>query len=274
MSEMWSSDQVIQAWRSSSGARAEMMAEATQLMLQAADLKPGQKVLDIAAGMGEQSFMAARLVGSEGSVVATDISEGMLQIASTLAQEEGIANLSTFVMDAQHLDFPPQTFDAAISRHGLMFIPRLDQALTGIYHVLRDGAAFAALVWSNAENNPVLSLPMQILQEVTGLELPMEETNKVFSLSNPEELSDIFKGAGFKDVDIRPVRHLQRISSIKELLLHQKEMASGMMGKGLGSIDDEIRSRLISKIKEAFEPYEGKRGIEIPGESLLVHGTK
>ncbi|MET3545702.1 hypothetical protein ABID47_002313 [Paenibacillus favisporus] len=104
--------------------------------------------------------------------------------------------------------------------------------------------------------------------------LPREETIKVFSLSNPENLSDIFKRAGFKNVDIRSVRHLQRISSIKELLLHQKEMASGMMGKGLVSINDEIRSRLILKIKEAFEPYEGKRGIEIPGESLLVHGTK
>lgn len=274
MSEMWSSEQVIETWKRGTKARADMMGEATQLMLKAANVGPGKKVLDIAAGMGEQSMMAARMVGLEGSVVATDISESMLEAADMLAREEGITNISTTVMDAQELIFPPQSFDAAISRHGLMFIPNLDQTLSGVFNVLREGGAFAALVWSKAENNPAFHIPMKLLYQISGLELPKGESSAVFSLADPDHLGKMFRNAGFQDVQVQAVHHIQRVSSLKEFLLHQKEMASGIMGNDLSNLDEAKRSRLMKEIGEAFRKFEGSNGLKIPGESLLVIGIK
>src|SRR5215813_11699231 len=124
-------------WRSTDAAhwqhdverRRQDFADATRRMLAAAALQPGDHVLDIAAGTGDQSLVAARLVGPSGSLVATDLSADMLSIAARVVQQEGVSNITTRVMDAQQLDFDEATFDAAICRLGLMLLPDPGQAL-------------------------------------------------------------------------------------------------------------------------------------------------
>lgn len=251
-----------------------MMEKATELMLQRAHVKKGMKVLDVAAGMGDQSFLASRLVGSEGSVVATDISENMIEIASKLSKENGLTNITMLVMDAQQLNFPPDTFDAAISRHGLMFIPNLAQALTGIYQALKAGGSFAGLVWSKPENNPGISIPMFIFFRLAGLQPVMPGKPGLFSLADPEIVAVALKNAGFKEVKAEVVPHMQRASSIKEFLLTRQRLAAGMMGEALNRLSVDERSRAQMEIVAALRQYEGPDGLTIPGESLLVYGKK
>src|SRR5258708_12288433 len=99
-------------------------------MLESAGLGPGDHVLDIAAGTGDQSLLAARRVGPGGSILATDISADMLGIAARVAQQEGLTTLTTRVMDAQQLDLEDNAFDAVICRLGLMLIPNCNPSLT------------------------------------------------------------------------------------------------------------------------------------------------
>jgi ubiquinone/menaquinone biosynthesis C-methylase UbiE len=274
MSNLWNSEKVVEAWRRETVQRAQMMEKATERMLQVANVKTGGKVLDIAAGIGDQSFLASRLVGPEGSVVATDISKNMIEIASKLAKEKGLTNITALVMDAEQLDFPPYTFDSAISRHGLMFISNLAQALTGIYQVLKVGGSFAALVWSKPENNPAISIPMSIFSRLAGLQ-PIKSGNPgLFSLAEPEILLNALKNAGFKEVKVEFVPHVQQASSIKEFLLNRQNLASGTMSEALNRLSEDERNHARLEIVKALRQYEGPNGLNIPSESLLVYGTK
>ena len=116
-------------WQRGAAVRGQAFAAATELMLDLAELETGNRVLDVAAGTGEQTLAAARRVGPTGRVLATDIAPGMLEVAAEEARQAGLPNVETRVMDAQSLDLEADAFDAAISRRGLMLIPDHRKAL-------------------------------------------------------------------------------------------------------------------------------------------------
>ena len=109
-------------------------------MLDLADVGPGDRVLDIAAGAGGQSLAAARRVGPTGRVLATDIAPTILDHAAADARAAGLANVETRAMDGEELDAVEEgSFDAAISRVGLIYFPDQHAALAGIRRALRPG---------------------------------------------------------------------------------------------------------------------------------------
>src|SRR5262249_8807048 len=132
----YGSREAAEGWRRGAATRAQAIALATDTMLNMANVAVGSQILDVAAGTGEQTILAARRVGPTGSVLATDIAEKMLSVAAEAAIQAGLSNVTTRVMDAQQVDVDPASFDAAICRLGLMFIPDLDRALTGIRRAL------------------------------------------------------------------------------------------------------------------------------------------
>src|SRR5207247_6580352 len=121
---------------------------------------------DIAAGTGDQSRQAARLVGPEGSVLVTDISQEMLDVAARLAQQEGLSTITTRAMNAEQLDLPENRYDAVISRLGLMLIHRKPQALAEMRRVLKPGGRLAALVLSKPERNPLFALYVSMVEHL------------------------------------------------------------------------------------------------------------
>jgi ubiquinone/menaquinone biosynthesis C-methylase UbiE len=115
----------------------DWLAEATEAMLDLAELRAGARVLDVAAGAGGQTLAAARRVGPQGSVLATDISENILAFAETTAREAGLANVTTQVMDGESLEVPDGSFDAVISRVGFIYFPDQHAAFVGMRRALR-----------------------------------------------------------------------------------------------------------------------------------------
>jgi len=113
---------------------AQTVAAATDKMFEAARLRPGMRVLDLAAGTGDQALLAAQIVGPAGSVLATDISPSMLAVAEESARDAGLSNIETLVADASRVELPDEHFDAAICRFGLMFLPDLQAALERAEH--------------------------------------------------------------------------------------------------------------------------------------------
>jgi ubiquinone/menaquinone biosynthesis C-methylase UbiE len=149
----WESSEVAERRNRGRARRVEIQGPATQMMLDLAEVRTGSRVLDVAAGTGDQTVLAAQRVGATGCVLATDISVSMLKLASDTAAEAGLTNVETRVMDAENIDLEPDSYDAVICQLGLMLFPDPVKVLRAMRRVLRPGGKIAALVFSTAEKN-------------------------------------------------------------------------------------------------------------------------
>ena len=170
-------------------------------LIELAEIKEGSKVLDIATGIGEPSITAAHQVGKSGHILAIDISPQMLSIANKRAISLGIQDVMEFREgDIETIDLPMSTFDAVLSRFGLMFLPDLGAGLSNIYKSLKEGGRFAAAVLGSSDKVPFISLPLNIVLKETNSPPPPPNTPGPFSLSDENLLKDSFIKSGFEDV--------------------------------------------------------------------------
>lgn len=182
--------------------------DATRMMLDAAQISAGSRVLDIAAGSGDQTLDIARRVGQNGYVLATDISARILELAQHNARAEGFSEIETRVADARSLGLDGAHFDAAVSRLGLMFCDEPLAALTGARNALKPGGQFGALVFSGPHNNPCLAIIMQTALRHAGLTADAPSPfapGTLMSLGKPGLLTQLLNDAGFVDIDVQPV---------------------------------------------------------------------
>jgi ubiquinone/menaquinone biosynthesis C-methylase UbiE len=271
----WESAEAAEVWRQGAARRAQTLAIATERMLQAAQLRPGMHVLDIAAGTGDQSVLAARMVGSDGSVLATDISATMLKAAEDAAREAGLSNIRTQVADASSIELPREHFDAAICRFGLMFVPDLQQALTRVHAALKPGAKFAALVWSTEARNPWMALQIGSLREMGRMPTsPPPSILRALSLGEPGKVDGGFRQAGFLEVATEPVETPREFSSIDETVQAMRA-ASPAQGELTRELNDAERQRYATELESGLRAYSKTDGtVSIPGEAILVVGTR
>ncbi len=264
----WNSSERAESWQQEAARRQQLLGEATQRMLDDAQIGPGDHVLDIAAGTGDQSLLAARKVEPGGTVLATDLSEEMLKAAARLAQQEGLTNITTQVIDAQQLDLEANTFDAVISRLGLMFVPRLPQALEKILRVLKPGGKLAALVWSAPERNPLTSVPLALLEKYTGGSFL--GAAGPFALADPTYFEQVLKEAGFHEVTIQAIPVRFQFPSLEAFMLQGRRTVEGMMER----LSQQEQESLAQEIRQALHQFEGPQGLAAPEEVLLGVGTK
>ncbi|HET8853920.1 MAG TPA: methyltransferase domain-containing protein [Ktedonobacteraceae bacterium] len=268
-SSLWSSSEMAERWQQDVERRRQDMAEATQRMLEAAGLGPGDHVLDIAAGTGDQSLFAARLVGPGGSILATDSSAEMLGIAARVVQQEGLTNITTRVMDAEQLDLEDNALDAVICRLALMLIPHHQQALREIRRVLKPGGKLAALVWSAPENNPLFSVPLAMLAKYArgaSSHLPHP-----FALSDPTVFERELTEAGFYEVITRALPLQSHYASLDAFL---QSTASRLTAGVMGQLRKPEQQHLLGEVRQALSQFEGSHGLVAPAELLLGVGSK
>jgi ubiquinone/menaquinone biosynthesis C-methylase UbiE len=268
-SSLWSSSEMAERWQQDVQRRRQDMAEATQRMLEAARLGPGDHVLDIAAGTGDQSLFAARIVGPSGSILTTDSSAEMLGIAARVAKLEGLTTITTRVMDAQQLDLQDNAFDAVICRLGLMLIPHFQQALREIRRVLKPGGKLTALVWSAPENKPLFSLPLAMLSNYArgaSSHLPHP-----FALSDPTVFERELTEAGFDEVITRALPFQSHYASL-DAFLHST--ASRLTAGVMGQLSQHEQQQLLGEVRQALSLFEGSHGLVAPAELLLGVGSK
>src|SRR5262245_9121623 len=157
--EQW--DGVAAAWDEYSELIDASSGIVSERLVEVAGIKPGDRVLDVAAGYGEPSLTAARKVGPEGSVVATDISAEMLGFGRQRAAANGVENIEFVQSDAISLDFPAESFDAAVSRWGIIFDPDGEGAAERVRGLLKPGGRFAISSWGPPERVPFLGVAMK-----------------------------------------------------------------------------------------------------------------
>ncbi len=263
----WQSEDAAAHWAQQAQWRQNLFGEATRLMLEAAELGPGDHVLDIAAGTGDQSLLAARKVGPTGTVLATDISAEMLKEAARLAQQEGFTTIMTRVMNAEQLDLADRTFDVVICRLGLMLVLQQHKALQEIRRVLKPDRKLAALVWSTPERNPLLSIPLAIVAKYVTASSP---TPTPFSLAGPAVFEQALREAGFRAVSIQAIPLQFHFASMEALF----QLPNNIVTKAMEQLNQPDQQRLQEEVEQALRQFEGSQGLVVPAEMLLGVGTR
>lgn len=243
-------------------------------LVELAEVEPGDRVLDIATGIGEPAVTAARRVGADGRVVATDIAPGMLEIGRERAAELGLANIEFREADAEELDLPEEEFDAALSRFGLMFLPDLGEALRRIRRSLVSGGRFAAAVWSSPERSPVVSAAFIVVARELELPPPGPGVPGPFSLADRERLEASFREQGFTDVRGEVMEIAAPFESVGEYVDYMRAIAAPIKNM-LAEQMPERREEVWDAIRDAVAAHAAADGtVHLGGEVINVVGSR
>ncbi len=265
--------EAAEAWRRWGPQLEAWLGEATELMLDLAEICQGARVLDVAAGAGGQTLKAARRVGPTGAVLATDISSNIVELAAKEARAAGLGNVATRVMDGENLDIADGSFDAVISRVGLIYFPDQQRALRESRRALRDGGRISAVVYSTPEKNRFFSIPVSIIRRIAGLPAPAPGLPGPFSLGGPGVLEAAYKTAGFNDITVRAVDAPVRFSSAAECVRFERE-SFGALHAMLANVSQADRERAWTEIESELRQFEGPEGFVGPCELLVGAARK
>ncbi len=269
--EQWQT--AAEAWHRWGPTLEAWLGQATQAMLDMAGVKGGARVLDVAAGAGGQTVAAARRVGPSGTVLATDISPAILGYAQAEASTAGLSNVTTRVTDGEDLEVEPGSFDAVISRLGLMYFPDLQKALREMRRALREGGRVAAIVYSTPERNPFNSIPMSIIRRRAALPPLLPGQPGPFRLGAPGVVAAALETAGFHDVETRLVDSLLRLTSAAECVRFERE-SFGALRQMLSGLSESKRNEAWVEIETALATFEGPHGFVGPCQLVVAAGIR
>ena len=265
-------EDAAEAWHRWGPTLEDWLGTATERMLDAAGVTSGSRVLDVAAGAGGQSIAAARRTAPDGEVVATDISPTILTYAAKAAAEAGVTNVSTLEVDGERLeDLPVGSFDAGISRLGLIYFPDQQQALRGIREALAPGGRFAAVVYSTAPRNEFFSIPVSIIRERARLGPPLPGQPGPFSLGGPGVVEQALRTAGFSEITVEAVPAPLRLPTAADCVRFERE-SFGALHQMLSGVPADERPGVWTEIEQALSRFETTTGFEGPCELLVAAG--
>jgi ubiquinone/menaquinone biosynthesis C-methylase UbiE len=263
-----------EAWHRWTPFLAEWLGPATDRMLELARVGTGARVLDVAAGAGEQSLRAARRAGPTGQVLATDLSPTILEYAARDARAAGLANVATRELDGEALAaLPAGGFDAVISRLGVIYFPDRAAALAGMRQVLAPGGRIGLVVYSTPERNGFFSLPVSIIRRRAQLPPPLPGQPGPFSLGADGALAAALAGAGFRDVVVETVDAPVRLPSAAECVRFERE-SFGALHQMMSKLSAEEQADTWTEIAEALARFEGPEGFVGPCQLLVASAAK
>lgn len=262
------------AWAAWGTTLSTWLGPATEQMLDMGRVGAGSRVLDVAAGAGDQSLTAARRVGPGGHVLCTDLSANILGFAERAAHAEGLTQVQTQVLDGEQLhSLPEASFDAVISRVGMIYFPDQLKALAGMRHALKPGGRVSLVTYATADRNGFFSVPVSIIRERANLPAPLPGQPGPFSLGKPEVLKALLESAGYSDVEVEVVQAPLRLPSAKECLQFEKE-SFGALHQMLGGLSAAAQEDVWGEIELALQAFETDAGFVGPCELVIGAGTK
>jgi ubiquinone/menaquinone biosynthesis C-methylase UbiE len=227
-------------------------------LVELAHIKFGDRVLDIATGSGEPAITAARKVGANGLIVATDQSPAMLELARERAAAIGLSNLKFVETGAESLDVGGN-FDAAICRWGLMFVPDLDAAARSIAQKLKAGASFATSVWGAADKVPLICTGDEQVRALANLPAPPPDAPSPIKLADTRPLEKALANAGFKDVRVEPINVRFEFDS-PQAFTEQRRAMSTPFRMMLEKQTPDLQSKILDTMNNAASKFADSTG--------------
>src|SRR5437867_4527781 len=234
----------------------------------------GQAVLDIATGPGEPALTIAALVGPEGKVFGIDPAPEMVEAARRAANHLGFRNAQFDVASADRLPFPADTFDAVVSRFGVMFFPSPFDAVREMLRVLKPGRKLALAVWHFAERTPFHYSLSRVIDRYVDSPPPAPDALDAFRFSTPGKLREILNEAGAIAPSERLLQFtIQAPISVEDFWALRLEMSDKLREK-IATLSKEQMVEVQRQALESLREYSTDRGMSFPAEVLIVSGTK
>jgi SAM-dependent methyltransferase len=234
------------------------------------DLRPGERVLELAAGPGDTGFMAAERIEPGGVLISSDAAEAMLGVARARAESLGITNVEFRQLQLEWIDLATASVDAVLCRWGIMLIVDPDAAAHEIRRVLRPGGRVALAVWDVPEANPWATTPGRALIKLGHSQPPDPEAPGMFALAAPGKLQELLEAAGFGEVKIDAIELPRDHDSIDDYLADTKNL-SGVFAQALAELSGEQREEVERTVATLAEPFTHDDGsVHFPGRSLVA----
>jgi ubiquinone/menaquinone biosynthesis C-methylase UbiE len=252
--------------------RAEVEAVSTPVrewMVRELSPRPGDTVLELAAGVGETGFDAAAIVGEQGRVISTDFSPAMLAAARRRGAERGLSNVEYQVIDAERIELEPDSVDGVLCRFGYMLMPDPATALAETRRVLRAGGRLALAVWGTMEDNPFFTILAISLTERGHLPPPEPPGPPVYSMASAERTTALLEGAGFAAVRTEEVPVCFTVAGVDAYLSLISDTA-GPLGLALRALSPADRDAVKADVGGALARFAVRGRYEIPGVALCA----
>lgn len=266
-------DAAAAGWKQWSAFNDRADAHISQRLVDLAAVRPGSRVLDVAAGYGEPALTAARRTGPEGHVVATDISAEMLAFGRERAAAAGLGNVEFVEADASSLDFAQGSFDAVVSRWGIIFEPDAELAAARIRGFLKPGGRMAIASWGEPDQVPFLSIPMRTTMRRFGLAPPPAGTPGPLSRPTPAAIGGLLEGGGFSDVAVVQDEVTFEFDSPEHFTAYVRAIAAPIRAL-IAQHAAEAQEQAWDAITQAAADAAGGRGpLSLSNAVLLAAGT-
>jgi SAM-dependent methyltransferase len=267
-------DSAAEGWDAHAADIRRWLAPATDAMCRMAGVRAGARVLDVAAGAGEQTLHLAQAVGPQGHVLATDLSPAILALARRHAARAGLAQVDTRVADGEDLQVAAASFDAAVCRLGLMFFPDPLQGLREMHRALRPGGGVCTVVFSRPDQNPCLAVLMSTALRHAGLP-PRDpfQPGGLLSLGRPGHIDALFKAAGFQEVASTALAAVFHMPSVDHYLAFIRRSASPIVDI-LRPLSREAADAAWAEMRERLDAFTTPEGWAGPNELLLTAGRR
>lgn len=277
---------VVRGWRASApfwekhrNLIREMFAPVSQALIVDAQIDEaligrGQTVLDIATGPGEPALTIATRVGAEGKVVGIDPAQEMVEASRRAAGKLGLKNAQFEVASADRLPFPAATFDAVVSRFGVMFFPSPVDGVREMLRVLKPGRKLALAVWHFADRNPFHYALSRVMERFVDSPPPAPDAPDAFRFAEPGKLRGVLADAGAVTPSDRLLQFkIDAPLSAEDFWALRSEMSEKLREK-IAGLSSEQKSEVKRQMLEALRGYSTERGISFPAEVLVVSGSK
>ena len=270
--EQW--DKSAAGWNEHAPQIRAWLATATDAMLDMAAIGSRSRVLDVAAGSGDQTLDIAQRVGPDGYVLATDLSPAILALAQRNAERAGHRHVETKVADGERLPVADASFDAAVSRLGLMFFPDPLQGLREMHRATRPGGRVCTMVFSRPDRNPCVTILMSTALKHAGL-APRDpfQPGGLLSLGKPGLADELFRAAGFRDVATTTLDAPFRLPTARHYLDFVRTSASPIQ-QILGRLDRAAADAAWAEMEQRLGEFTTPDGWVGPNELLLTVGRR
>ncbi len=249
-------------------------AQIEEAKIEGAQLGRGHTVLDIATGPGEPALTVAALVGPEGKVIGIDPAPEMVEAARRAANQLGFKNAQFEVASADHLSFPANTFDAVVSRFGVMFFPSPVDGVREMLRVLKPGRKLALAAWSFADSNPFHYVLSRVMERFVDSPPPAPDAPDPFRFATPGKLRDVLAEAGATAASERVLQFkMEAPLPMEDFWTLRSEMSDTFRGK-IAKLSKEQASEVKRQMLEALRGYSTEGGVSFAGEVLIVSGIK